>query len=117
VGKAKALYEVDEVGNWDSRAFPSSDERRIPSLCVPYQQDAGYLQYCCLPCLACSIQVSVDTDHEKIALRKSALACWDKHYSNEGVDFEMLFQDVLASSKARQKSSCSSVSRTSSSAR
>lgn len=34
---------------------------------------------------------------EKIlSLRKSALACWDKHYNSEGVDFEMLFQDVLA---------------------
>ncbi len=34
---------------------------------------------------------------EKIlSLRKTALACWDKHYTNDGVDFEMLFQDVLA---------------------
>lgn len=33
---------------------------------------------------------------EKIlSLRKTASACWTKHYSGDGVDFEMLFQDVL----------------------
>ncbi|MGJ3439063.1 ParB family protein [Pseudomonas sp. Je.1.5.c] len=34
---------------------------------------------------------------EKIlSLRKTASACWEKHYKGQGVDFEMLFQDVLA---------------------
>lgn len=31
-----------------------------------------------------------------LSLRKTSSACWEKHYKGDGIDFEMLFQDVLA---------------------
>ncbi|MDF3865850.1 ParB family protein [Pseudomonas denitrificans (nom. rej.)] len=31
-----------------------------------------------------------------LSLRKTSSACWEKHYKGEAIEFEMLFQDVLA---------------------
>lgn len=31
-----------------------------------------------------------------LSLRKTSSACWEKHYQGEAIEFEMLFQDVLA---------------------
>lgn len=31
-----------------------------------------------------------------LSLRKTSAACWEKHYKGEAIEFEMLFQDVLA---------------------
>lgn len=40
--------------------------------------------------------LGVDRITKILSLRKTSFTCWEKHYTGEGVDFEMLFQDVLA---------------------
>lgn len=97
VGRAKALYE-DESGETISQRELA---RRLSKDGYPISQShisrmLDTLQYL-LPAVPGLLYsgLGIDRITKIIALRKSALACWDKHYSNEGVDFEMLFQDVL----------------------
>ncbi|WP_448682384.1 ParB family protein [Pseudomonas nicosulfuronedens] len=40
--------------------------------------------------------LGVDRVSKILSLRKTASTCWEKHYKGEAVEFEMLFQDVLA---------------------
>lgn len=98
VGRAKALYE-DESGETISQRELA---RRLSKDGYPISQShisrmLDTLQYL-LPAVPGLLYsgLGIDRITKIIALRKSALACWDKHYSNEAVDFEMLFQDVLA---------------------
>jgi len=40
--------------------------------------------------------LGVDRISKILSLRKTATTCWEKHYKGEAIEFEMLFQDVLA---------------------
>ncbi|WP_153789258.1 ParB family protein [Pseudomonas sp. EMN2] len=98
VGRAKELYE-NETGETISQRELA---RRLSKDGYPISQShisrmLDTLQYL-LPAVPGLLYsgLGIDRITKIIALRKSALACWDKHYRNEGVDFEMLFQDVLA---------------------
>ena len=98
VGNAKALYESEsgeEVGIRELSRRLTKDGYPISHSHISRMLDT--VQYL-LPAVPALLYNGLGKPQiEKIlSLRKSALACWDKHYSNEGVDFEMLFQDVLA---------------------
>lgn len=98
VGKAKALYESEsgeDIGVRELSRRLTKDGYPISHSHISRMLDT--VQYL-LPAVPALLYNGLGKPQiEKIlSLRKSALACWDKHYSNEGVDFEMLFQDVLA---------------------
>jgi ParB family protein of integrating conjugative element (PFGI_1 class) len=98
VGKAKALYEAEEgqeIGIRELSRRLTKDGYPVSASHISRMLDT--LQYL-LPAVPGLLYsgLGIDRITKIIALRKSALACWDKHYSNQGVDFEMLFQDVLA---------------------
>lgn len=98
VGNAKALYESESgevIGIRElSRRLTKDGYPISPSHISRMLDTVQHL----LPAVPALLYNGLGKPQiEKIlSLRKSALACWDKHYSNEGVDFEMLFQDVLA---------------------
>ncbi|WP_252091360.1 ParB family protein [Pseudomonas sp. MWU13-3659] len=98
VGNAKALYESEggeEIGIRElSRRLTKDGYPISPSHISRMLDTVQHL----LPAVPALLYNGLGKPQiEKIlALRKSALACWDKHYTSEGVDFEMLFQDVLA---------------------
>ncbi|WP_251961772.1 ParB family protein [Pseudomonas sp. Marseille-Q5299] len=98
VGNAKALYESESgevIGIRElSRRLTKDGYPISPSHISRMLDTVQYL----LPAVPALLYNGLGKPQiEKIlSLRKSALACWDKHYRNEGVDFEMLFQDVLA---------------------
>ncbi len=98
VGNAKALYESEsgeQIGIRELSRRLTKDGYPVSASHISRMLDT--LQYV-LPAVPSLLYsgLGIDRITKIIALRKSALACWDKHYSNEGVDFEMLFQDVLA---------------------
>ncbi|MBF8791631.1 ParB family protein [Pseudomonas monteilii] len=98
VGNAKALYESETgevIGIRELSRRLTKDGYPISHSHISRMLDT--VQYL-LPAVPALLYNGLGKPQiEKIlALRKSALACWDKHYSNEAVDFEMLFQDVLA---------------------
>lgn len=98
VGNAKALYESEggePIGVRELSRRLTKDGYPVSASHISRMLDT--LQYL-LPAVPGLLYsgLGIDRITKIIALRKSALACWDKHYSNEGVDFEMLFQDVLA---------------------
>ncbi|WP_425928620.1 ParB family protein [Pseudomonas sp. NyZ201] len=98
VGNAKALYESESgevIGIRELSRRLTKDGYPISPSHISRMLDT--LQYV-LPAVPGLLYsgLGIDRITKIIALRKSALACWEKHYSNEGVDFEMLFQDVLA---------------------
>lgn len=98
VGNAKALYESEggeQIGIRELSRRLTKDGYPVSASHISRMLDT--LQYL-LPAVPGLLYsgLGIDRITKIIALRKSALACWDKHYSNEGVDFEMLFQDVLA---------------------
>lgn len=97
VGNAKALYESEsgeQIGIRELSRRLTKDGYPVSASHISRMLDT--LQYV-LPAVPGLLYsgLGIDRITKIIALRKSALACWDKHYSNEGVDFEMLFQDVL----------------------
>ncbi|QCI14062.1 transcriptional regulator [Pseudomonas putida] len=98
VGKAKALYEVEdgqEIGIRELSRRLTKDGYPVSHSHISRMLDA--LQYL-LPAAPGLLYSGLGYDRitKILALRKSAFACWIKHYSGDGVDFEMLFQDVLA---------------------
>lgn len=98
VGKAKALYEVEdgqEIGIRELSRRLTKDGYPVSHSHISRMLDA--LQYL-LPAAPGLLYSGLGYDRitKILALRKSAFACWTKHYSGDGVDFEMLFQDVLA---------------------
>ncbi len=98
VGKAKALYESEsgeQIGIRELSRRLTKDGYPISHSHISKMLDT--VQHL-LPAVPALLYNGLGKPQiEKIlSLRKSALACWDKHYSSEGVDFEMLFQDVLA---------------------
>ncbi|MDD1954276.1 ParB N-terminal domain-containing protein [Pseudomonas sp. 8209] len=98
VGRAKALYEEESGETISQRELArrlSKDGYPISQSHISRMLDTLQFLLPAVPGLLYS-GLGIDRITKIIALRKSALACWDKHYSNEGVDFEMLFQDVLA---------------------
>ena len=98
VGRAKALYE-DESGETISQRELA---RRLSKDGYPVSQShisrmLDALQYL-LPAAPGLLYSGLGYDRitKILALRKAALECWSKHYTGNGVDIEMLFQDVLA---------------------
>lgn len=98
VGRAKELYESETGESISQRELA----RRLSKDGYPISQShiskmLDTVQHL-LPAVPALLYNGLGKPQiEKIlSLRKSALACWEKHYSNQGVDFEMLFQDVLA---------------------
>lgn len=98
VGKAKALYEAEdgqEIGIRELSRRLTKDGYPVSHSHISRMLDT--LQYL-LPAAPGLLYSGLGYDRitKILALRKSAFACWTKHYNGDGVDFEMLFQDVLA---------------------
>lgn len=98
VGKAKALYEAEdgqEIGIRELSRRLTKDGYPISPSHISRMLDA--LQYL-LPAAPGLLYSGLGYDRitKILALRKAAFECWKRHYSGEGVDIEMLFQDVLA---------------------
>lgn len=98
VGNAKALYESEsgeEIGIRELSRRLTKDGYPISPSHISRMLDTVQHLLPAVPALLYN-GLGKPQIEKVLSLRKSALACWDKHYSNEGVDFEMLFQDVLA---------------------
>ncbi|AZL70072.1 ParB family protein [Pseudomonas oryziphila] len=98
VGKAKALYEAEggeEIGVRELSRRLTKDGYPISHSHISRMMDTLHYLLPAVPGLLYS-GLGIDRISKIIALRKTSLACWQKHYSGEAVDFEMLFQDVLA---------------------
>lgn len=98
VGRAKALYEDESGETISQRELArrlSKDGYPISQSHISRMLDA--LQYL-LPAAPGLLYSGLGYDRitKILALRKAALECWSKHYTGNGVDIEMLFQDVLA---------------------
>ncbi|MDZ5738102.1 ParB family protein [Pseudomonas asiatica] len=98
VGNAKALYEAEsgeDVGIRELSRRLTKDGYPVSPSHISRMLDT--LQYV-LPAVPGLLYsgLGVDRITKIIALRKTSLACWEKHYKSQAVDFEMLFQDVLA---------------------
>lgn len=98
VGKAKALYEAEsgeEIGVRELSRRLTKDGYPISHSHISRMLDTQQYLLPAAPGLLYS-GLGYDRITKILALRKSAFECWKRHYSGEGVDFEMLFQDVLA---------------------
>ncbi|WP_110968464.1 ParB family protein [Pseudomonas huaxiensis] len=98
VGKAKALYEAEsgeEIGVRELSRRLTKDGYPISHSHISRMLDTVEHVLPAVPGLLYS-GLGKPQIEKIIALRKTSLACWQKHYSGEAVDFEMLFQDVLA---------------------
>lgn len=98
VGNAKALYESESgevVGIRELSRRLTNDGYPISASHISRMLDT--VQHL-LPAVPALLYNGLGKPQiEKIlSLRKSAQNCWDKHYTGTGIDFEMLFQDVLA---------------------
>ena len=98
IDKAKAHYEA-ETGQTVSQRELS---RRLAADGYPVSQShisrmLDAIRYL-LPAIPGMLYsgLGVDRVSKILSLRKTASTCWEKHYKGAGIDFEMLFQDVLA---------------------
>src|SRR3990167_977977 len=98
VEKARELYEAESSEPISQRELArrlSADGYPISNSHISRMQDA--IRYL-LPAIPGALYsgLGVDRISKLLSLRKTALQCWERHNKNENVDFEMLFQDVLA---------------------
>ncbi|AZC24856.1 ParB-like nuclease domain containing protein [Pseudomonas sessilinigenes] len=98
VGRAKALYESESgepIGVRELSRRLAKDGYPISASHVSRMLDTLQHLLPSIPGLLYS-GLGVDRITKILSLRKTSFTCWEKHYTGEGVDFEMLFQDVLA---------------------
>ncbi|HGE2232142.1 TPA: ParB family protein [Pseudomonas aeruginosa] len=99
VKKAKVLYEQESGGESISQRELA---RRLKADGYPVSQshisrmlDTVEFLLPAIPSMLYS-GLGVDRVSRILSLRKASLNCWNRLYSSEGIDFEMLFQDTLA---------------------
>ncbi|HFK9517946.1 TPA: ParB family protein [Pseudomonas aeruginosa] len=99
VKKAKVLYEQESGGESISQRELA---RRLKADGYPVSQshisrmlDTVEFLLPAIPSMLYS-GLGVDRVSRILSLRKASLGCWNRLYSSEGIDFEMLFQDTLA---------------------
>jgi len=99
VKKAKVLYEHESGGESISQRELA---RRLKADGYPVSQshisrmlDTVEFLLPAIPSMLYS-GLGVDRVSRILSLRKASLNCWNRLYSSEGIDFEMLFQDTLA---------------------
>ncbi|MXQ28755.1 ParB family protein [Pseudomonas aeruginosa] len=99
VKKAKVLYEQESGGE---SIFQRELARRLKADGYPVSQshisrmlDTVEFLLPAIPSMLYS-GLGVDRVSRILSLRKASLNCWNRLYSSEGIDFEMLFQDTLA---------------------
>ncbi|SFY07949.1 ParB family protein [Azotobacter vinelandii] len=98
VEKARTLYEAEAgkaVSQRELASRLSADGYPVSQSHISKMLDTIQHLLPAIPGLLYS-GLGVDRISKILALRKTASACWDKHYQGEGVEFEMLFQDVLS---------------------
>lgn len=98
VDRAKKLYEAEDQSTIGVRELSrrlTKDGYPISASHISRMLDTVQFLLPAIPGLLYS-GLGYDRITKILSLRKTSLACWEKHYSGEGVDFEMLFQDVLA---------------------
>ncbi|AAY93909.1 transcriptional regulator [Pseudomonas protegens] len=98
VGRAKALYESEtgeSIGVRELARRLTKDGYPISHSHISRMLDTIQHLLPCVPNLLYS-GLGYDRITKILALRKTSSLCWNKHYIGVGVDFEMLFQDVLA---------------------
>lgn len=99
VKKAKVLYEQESGGESISQRELA---RRLKADGYPVSQshisrmlDTVEFLLPAIPSMLYS-GLGVDRVSRILSLRKASLNCWNRLYSSEGIDFEMLFQGTLA---------------------
>ncbi|MDX1725917.1 MAG: transcriptional regulator [Pseudomonas sp.] len=98
IDKAKALYE-EEAGKPISQSELarrlSADGYPVSQPHISKMQDTIRHLLPAIPGVLYS-GLGVDRISKLLSLRKTALQCWERHNKDESIEFEMLFQDVLA---------------------
>lgn len=97
VDRAKKLYEAEDQSTIGVRELSrrlTKDGYPISASHISRMLDTVHFLLPAVPGLLYS-GLGIDRVTKILSLRKTSKACWDKHYSGNGVDFEMLFQDVL----------------------
>lgn len=98
VDRAKKLYEAEEGHTISQRELArrlAKDGYPVSQSHISRMLDTVQFLLPAVPGLLYS-GLGYDRITKILSLRKTSLACWQKHYKGQGVDFEMLFQDVLA---------------------
>jgi len=98
VGRAKELYEGETGETISQRELArrlSKDGYPISQSHISRMLDTLQFVLPAAPGLLYS-GLGYDRITKILALRKAAFECWNKHYTGNAVDIEMLFQDVLS---------------------
>lgn len=98
VDRAKKLYEAEDQSTIGVRELSrrlTKDGYPISHSHISRMLDTVEFLLPAVPGLLYS-GLGIDRVTKILSLRKTSKACWEKHYTGQGVDFEMLFQDVLA---------------------
>lgn len=98
IDKAKALYEEEAGEAISQRELArrlSADGYPVSQPHISKMQDTIRHLLPAIPGVLYS-GLGKHQVEKLLSLRKTALQCWERHNKDENVDFEMLFQDVLA---------------------
>lgn len=98
IGNAKARYEAESgepVGIRELSRRLTADGYPISASHISRMLDTTRYLLPAIPGLLFS-GLGKPQIEKILALRKTASSCWGKHYQGDGIDFDMLFQDVLA---------------------
>lgn len=98
VDRAKKLYEAEEgrsISQRDLARRLAKDGYPVSQSHISKMLDAVQFLLPVAPGLLYS-GLGKPQIEKILSLRKTASICWQKHYKGEGVDFEMLFQDVIS---------------------
>jgi len=98
IEKAKAFYEQEageEISQRELARRLSADGYPVSQPHISRMQDAIRYLLPAIPGVLYS-GLGVDRVSKLLALRKTTLQCWETHNKDHSIDFETLFQDVLA---------------------